>query len=46
MTQTEMVAWPKIIAAITLFVEELDATKRFYLKTFGLPVSTQASLTR
>lgn len=38
MTQTEMVAWPKIIAAITLFVEELDATKRFYLKTFGLPV--------
>ena len=38
MTQTEAVAWPKGIGAITLFVEELDASKRFYQKTFGLPV--------
>jgi catechol 2,3-dioxygenase-like lactoylglutathione lyase family enzyme len=37
-TQTEAVAWPKCIGAITLFVEELDATKRFYRTTFGLPV--------
>lgn len=38
MTQSGAVAWPKGIGAITLFVEELDATKRFYRKTFGLPV--------
>jgi len=38
MTQTEAVAWPKGIGAITLFVEELEASKRFYQKTFGLPV--------
>ena len=31
-------AWPKGIAAVTLFVEDLDATKRFYLEVFGLPV--------
>jgi catechol 2,3-dioxygenase-like lactoylglutathione lyase family enzyme len=37
-TQTEAVAWPKFLEAITLFVEELDATKRFYRTTFGLPV--------
>ena len=33
--------WPKDIAAITLFVEELDATKQFYIKVFGLPVVYQ-----
>jgi len=38
MTQTDAVAWPKGIGAITLFVENLDASKRFYEKTFGLPV--------
>ena len=38
MTDTKVVAWPKGIGAITLFVEELDATKRFYQTTFGLPV--------
>jgi len=30
--------WPKGIAAITLFVEDLDAAKRFYREVFGLPV--------
>jgi lactoylglutathione lyase len=30
--------WPKAIAAITLFVEELEAAKQFYIKVFGLPV--------
>ena len=38
MTQTKVVDWPKAIGAITLFVEELDTTKRFYQTTFELPV--------
>jgi catechol 2,3-dioxygenase-like lactoylglutathione lyase family enzyme len=38
MTQPEVGAWPKNIAAITLFVEELDAAKQFYRTAFGLPV--------
>jgi catechol 2,3-dioxygenase-like lactoylglutathione lyase family enzyme len=32
-------AWPRGIAAVTLFVEDLDAAKRFYREAFGLPVS-------
>ncbi len=31
-------AWPKAINAITLFVEDLAATKRFYQEVFGLPI--------
>ncbi|MET8329236.1 VOC family protein [Streptomyces sp. NPDC005181] len=31
-------AWPGSIGAITLFVEDLDATQRFYREVFGLPV--------
>ena len=30
--------WPKGISAVTLFVEDLAATKRFYQEVFGLPV--------
>jgi catechol 2,3-dioxygenase-like lactoylglutathione lyase family enzyme len=30
--------WPKGIAAITLFVEDLNAARRFYREVFGLPV--------
>jgi catechol 2,3-dioxygenase-like lactoylglutathione lyase family enzyme len=30
--------WPQRIGAITLFVEDLDAAKRFYREVFGLPV--------
>lgn len=30
--------WPSEISAITLFVEDLEATKQFYLEVFGLPV--------
>ena len=30
--------WPKGIHAITLFVEDLAAAKRFYSEAFGLPV--------
>ena len=31
-------AWPGRIAAITLFVEDLDSAKRFYQDVFGLPI--------
>lgn len=30
--------WAKSIAAITLFAEDLDTTKRFYREVFDLPV--------
>jgi catechol 2,3-dioxygenase-like lactoylglutathione lyase family enzyme len=33
-----MESWAKGIGAITLFVEELDETKRFYQEVFRLPV--------
>jgi len=32
-------SWPGSIGAITLFVEDLAATKRFYREVFGLPVT-------
>jgi catechol 2,3-dioxygenase-like lactoylglutathione lyase family enzyme len=31
-------SWPSGISAITAFVEDLDAAKRFYAEVFGLPV--------
>jgi catechol 2,3-dioxygenase-like lactoylglutathione lyase family enzyme len=31
-------AWPRGIGAITLFVEDVEAAKRFYQEIFGLPV--------
>ncbi len=34
-----MGSWPAGIGAITLFVEDLDATKSFYQEVFGLPVT-------
>jgi catechol 2,3-dioxygenase-like lactoylglutathione lyase family enzyme len=36
---TEQGAWPGAIAAITLFVEDLEAAKRFYREVFELPVA-------
>jgi catechol 2,3-dioxygenase-like lactoylglutathione lyase family enzyme len=30
--------WPGAIAAITLFVEDLDSAKSFYQEVFGLPI--------
>jgi len=33
-----MESWPKGIAAITLFVEDLEETKQFYREVFGLAV--------
>ena len=34
----QLAAWPKGISAITLFVEDLEATREFYQTVFGLPV--------
>jgi catechol 2,3-dioxygenase-like lactoylglutathione lyase family enzyme len=31
-------AFPTVISAITLFAEDLPATKRFYEEVFGLPI--------
>ncbi|MFB6679027.1 VOC family protein [Streptomyces sp. NPDC056390] len=36
---TSTPSWTSGISAITLFVDELDATKRFYREVFGLPVA-------
>ena len=33
-----MSAWPGTIFAITLFAEDLEATKRFYREVFELPI--------
>ena len=33
-----MTDWPGGLAAITLFAEDLPATRQFYLDVFGLPV--------
>ncbi len=33
-----MTTWPGAVTAITLFTEDLDATKAFYVEVFGLPV--------
>jgi catechol 2,3-dioxygenase-like lactoylglutathione lyase family enzyme len=38
MEDSEQRAWPGAIAAITLFVEDLEAAKRFYEEVFALPV--------
>lgn len=35
---THPVAWPRGIHAITLFVENLETTRRFYQDVFGLPI--------
>ena len=32
-------SWPRGIGAITLFVEDLEATKRFYQEVYGLPIT-------
>jgi catechol 2,3-dioxygenase-like lactoylglutathione lyase family enzyme len=34
-----MGTWPGPISAITLFVEDLDAARRFYQEVFGLPIT-------
>ncbi len=37
-TGAQVGAWARGIGAITLFVEDLDAARRFYGQVFGLPV--------
>src|SRR6185437_8944975 len=34
-------SWPRGIGAITLFVDDLAASKEFYSKVFGLPVAVE-----
>ena len=36
--EAHVTAWPAAISTITLFVEDLAATKAFYVQVFGLPV--------
>jgi len=38
-TRAQRGSWPGGIRAITLFVEDLDAAKKFYREVFGLPVT-------
>ncbi|MGI8616824.1 MAG: VOC family protein [Actinomycetota bacterium] len=38
-----MTSWPGGIAAVTLVVEDLEATRRFYEEVFGLPVVFQTA---
>ena len=35
---TQVVSWPGRVSAVTLFVEDLAATKLFYLNVFRLPI--------
>jgi catechol 2,3-dioxygenase-like lactoylglutathione lyase family enzyme len=35
----ELSSWTKGIAGVTLFVEDLQAAKQFYVQVFGLPVA-------
>jgi catechol 2,3-dioxygenase-like lactoylglutathione lyase family enzyme len=38
LSESEVESWPGAISAVTLFVEDLEAAKRFYVEVFGLPV--------
>ena len=38
MSESELEGWPGPISAVTLFVEDLEAARRFYVEVFGLPV--------
>jgi catechol 2,3-dioxygenase-like lactoylglutathione lyase family enzyme len=38
MVDPDPASWPRLIDAITLFEEDLEAAKRFYQDAFGLPV--------
>jgi len=37
-SESELGGWPGAISAVTLFVEDLEAARRFYVEVFGLPV--------
>jgi catechol-2,3-dioxygenase len=36
--ESQMNSWPTGVAAITLFVEDLEAARQFYSRAFDLPV--------
>ena len=38
MSESELEGWPGPISAVTLFVEDLEAARSFYVEVFGLPV--------
>jgi catechol 2,3-dioxygenase-like lactoylglutathione lyase family enzyme len=38
MADPDVASWPRLIDAITLFEEDLEAAKQFYQDAFGLPV--------
>jgi catechol 2,3-dioxygenase-like lactoylglutathione lyase family enzyme len=38
LSESKVESWPGAISAITLFVEDLEAARRFYVEVFGLPV--------
>ena len=37
-SDADVSSWPRGIGAITLFVEDVEAAKRFYGEVFGLPI--------
>jgi catechol 2,3-dioxygenase-like lactoylglutathione lyase family enzyme len=39
MVESSVATWPKTISAVTLFVEDLAATRQFYQDVFGLPIA-------
>lgn len=42
-TGAEVQSWPQGMSAITLFVEDLEATKQFYHTTFEVPILFEAN---
>ena len=38
MADPDVASWPRLIDAITLFEDDLEAAKQFYQDAFGLPV--------
>jgi catechol 2,3-dioxygenase-like lactoylglutathione lyase family enzyme len=40
-THSLLPPWPRAIAAVTLFVQDLERAKEFYHSTFGLPIDFQ-----
>jgi catechol 2,3-dioxygenase-like lactoylglutathione lyase family enzyme len=38
MADSELASWPRGISTVTLFVEDLETTRDFYRRVFGLPV--------
>ncbi len=43
MKQINSDTWPKSIFAITIFVENLEISKEYYIRVFGLPIDYEDS---